>query len=137
MSFAKYNDRIEEENIVIVYLSHDNMHSLKIKRGETHQTRFGAFKHSDLIGVRFGSKIVCNKGWLYILYPTPELWSLAVPHRTQILYSTDISMILLQLDLKPGTVVVEAGRHNLDMPCRPTVIFLRHTHSHCLQVFNC
>ncbi|XP_041354902.1 tRNA (adenine(58)-N(1))-methyltransferase catalytic subunit TRMT61A-like [Gigantopelta aegis] len=109
MSFAKYNDKIEEGNIVIVYLNHDNMHSLKVTRGQTHQTRFGALKHSDLIGVRFGSKIVCNKGWLYILFPTPELWTLAVPHRTQILYSTDISMILMQLDLKPGAVVIEAG----------------------------
>ena len=38
-----------------------------------------------------------------------ELWTLALPHRTQILYMADISLILLELDIKPGSIVVEAG----------------------------
>ncbi len=37
------------------------------------------------------------------------MWTKCLPHRTQILYSTDISMILLQLELRPGSVVVESG----------------------------
>merc|ERR1711860_441573 len=43
------------------------------------------------------------------MHPTPELWTLSLPHRTQILYTTDISMVILQLDIKPGSIVVEAG----------------------------
>ena len=50
-----------------------------------------------------------RKGWVYLLHPTPALWTLNLPHRTQILYSTDISMIILQLAIKPGSVVVESG----------------------------
>jgi tRNA (adenine57-N1/adenine58-N1)-methyltransferase len=38
-----------------------------------------------------------------------ELWTLALPHRTQILYMADISLILLELDIKPGSIVIEAG----------------------------
>ena len=41
---------------------------------------------------------------------TVELWTLALPHRTQILYMADISLILLELDIKPGSIVIEAGK---------------------------
>ena len=34
------------------------------------------------------------------LQPTPDLWTKCLPHRTQILYSTDISMIILQLEIR-------------------------------------
>ena len=44
-----------------------------------------------------------------MLHPTPELWTQALPHRTQILYATDISVISLQVGLRPGSVVMECG----------------------------
>lgn len=44
-----------------------------------------------------------------MLQPTPELWTLTLPHRTQIIYTPDISMILLQLEIEPGKVVIESG----------------------------
>lgn len=50
-----------------------------------------------------------SRGWGFILQPTPELWSVTLPHRTQIIYTPDISMILFQLEIKPGSVVIESG----------------------------
>lgn len=44
-----------------------------------------------------------------MLQPTPELWTQTLPHRTQIIYTPDISMILFQLEVKPGSIVVESG----------------------------
>lgn len=52
-----------------------------------------------------------RKGWVYLLHPTPELWTVNLLHRTQILYTTDISMVILRLALKPGSVVVESGNN--------------------------
>ena len=57
------------------------------------QTKYGALKVSELIGMRFGSKVTLSKGWAHVLYPTSELWTLTLPHRTQILYTADISMV--------------------------------------------
>lgn len=34
---------------------------------------------------------------------------MTLPHRTQIIYTADISMILFQLEVKPGSVVIESG----------------------------
>eukprot|EP00494_Astrolonche_serrata_P027136 UN27399 len=44
-----------------------------------------------------------------MLKPTPELWTDAVPHRTQILYQADISLIVFRLCIKPGDIIVESG----------------------------
>ncbi|KAI8972679.1 1-methyladenosine methyltransferase catalytic subunit Gcd14 [Pilobolus umbonatus] len=50
-----------------------------------------------------------KKGFVYLLHPTPELWTLVLPHRTQILYIADISFISTLLELKPGVKVIESG----------------------------
>lgn len=50
-----------------------------------------------------------TKGWAYVLQPTPELWTQTLPHRTQIIYTPDISMILFQLEVRPGSIVIESG----------------------------
>lgn len=44
-----------------------------------------------------------------MLHPTPELWTCALPHRTQILYLADISFIIWMLRVRPGSVLVECG----------------------------
>ncbi|XP_032522466.2 tRNA (adenine(58)-N(1))-methyltransferase catalytic subunit TRMT61A [Danaus plexippus] len=118
MSFRNFKEKIEEGDTVILYLS-NHLHAIEVKpeiknkKGElienVYQTTFGALKVRNLIGSEYGSKVELSKGWGHVLQPTPELWSLTLPHRTQIIYTPDISMILLQLDLVPGCVVIEAG----------------------------
>lgn len=105
------------------------------------QTSFGALKVFSLIGHSYGTKVSkvvptlrffvffffiykrvfsmfqveLSRGWAYVLQPTPELWTQTLPHRTQIIYTPDISMILYQLDVKPGSVVIESGSHHICM----------------------
>jgi tRNA (adenine57-N1/adenine58-N1)-methyltransferase catalytic subunit len=50
-----------------------------------------------------------GSGYIYILRPTPELWTLALPHRTQIVYTPDTSFILAKLAIRPGSICIEAG----------------------------
>ena len=46
---------------------------------------------------------------MYMLPPTPDLWTVALPHRTQILYTADICLVVANLELRPGLTVVESG----------------------------
>jgi len=109
MKFLEYTDEIREGDTVIVYISSDDLKQIVIKRGQTYQSKFGGIKHDNVIGKPWGWKYNCAKGYVYLLFPTCELWSLSLRHRTQILYLADISRIIFELNLSPGSVVCESG----------------------------
>jgi tRNA (adenine57-N1/adenine58-N1)-methyltransferase len=53
--------------------------------------------------------VAASSGFLHLLYPTPELWTASLPHRTQVVYTPDYSYILHRLRARPGSTVIEAG----------------------------
>ncbi len=82
----------------------------QIKKSDTVQNSHGTFHHADMIGKPYGTKVAlaprlstatvsmaltarwCEQvfsrgkgrtGWLYVLAPTPDLWTQSLPHRTQ------------------------------------------------------
>lgn len=118
MSFVGYEELIKEGDTAILSLGHGAMVAVRVQRGAQTQTRHGVLRHSvDLIGRPFGSKVTCGRGgWVYVLHPTPELWTLNLPHRTQILYSTDIALLTMMLELRPGSVVCESGEFSGPLP---------------------
>jgi len=110
-SLASTASAIEEGATVIIYLSRDMIQSCVVTADGSANTRYGQYAHSDMIGKRYGSKMISasGSGFCHLLRPTPELWSLALAHRTQILYMPDIAFITSYLDIKPGSRVIEAG----------------------------
>lgn len=105
-----FNRFISNGDLVIVYERHDSMKPVTVSENSVLQNRFGVFKHSDWIGKPFGSKVFSNKGgFVYLLAPTPELWTLVLSHRTQILYIADISFVIMYLEIVPGCLVMESG----------------------------
>ncbi|KAI9443536.1 tRNA methyltransferase complex subunit Cpd1 [Lactarius indigo] len=102
---------VAQGDLVIVWLTRDSVQSLVVTPGSEFNSRYGHYRHSDLVGIPYGSKVASRtgKGFIHILRPTPELWTLALPHRTQILYLADIAFITSWLHIRPGSVVIEAG----------------------------
>ncbi|GJN37073.1 hypothetical protein PR202_gb25994 [Eleusine coracana subsp. coracana] len=114
--------RIAEGDTVVVYERHDAMRAVAVRAGGVLQNRFGVFRHDDWLGRPFGSKVYSSAaggggrgggkaggGFVHLLAPTPELWTLVLSHRTQILYIADISLVVSYLELVPGCVVLESG----------------------------
>ncbi|KAI6673542.1 hypothetical protein NL676_001448 [Syzygium grande] len=86
------------------------MKAVNMCEGSVFQNRFVMFRHSNWIGLPFGSKVYSNKSrYVYLLAPSPELWTLVLSHRTQILYITDISFVITYLEIVPGCLVLESG----------------------------
>ncbi|OAA71486.1 tRNA methyltransferase complex GCD14 subunit [Cordyceps fumosorosea ARSEF 2679] len=52
---------------------------------------------------------VASSGFIYVLRPSPELWTSSLPHRTQVVYTPDYSYILQRIRARPGTRILEAG----------------------------
>lgn len=102
MSFVKTKEFIEHGDFVVIYAGFTTTSIVQVERNKLTQIKLGAIRHNDLIGTKFGRKYKCSKGTCLILAVTPELWSLNLPHRTQILYALDISMITSLLYLQPG-----------------------------------
>lgn len=111
MSFRESHRQAKYGDIVIIYQSIENMPIITLKSGESSQLKGGHFLHDEMVGADFGDKVYSKnkKAHGILLYPTPELWTLVLRHRTQILYFADVSMVVGALDLVPGSIVVESG----------------------------
>ncbi|MFH4973895.1 hypothetical protein AB6A40_000604 [Gnathostoma spinigerum] len=107
--FLNESDFIEEGDTVIIYVNFGTVCAITVKRGERLNMRYGTLKHDFLIGKRYGSRVSATAGYVYVLRPSADLWTRTLPRRTQILYSPDSSLILLLLDIKPGSVICESG----------------------------
>nr|GAT55863.1 predicted protein [Mycena chlorophos] len=79
---------IADGDTVIIWLTRDFLQPLTVTAGKDFNSKFGNYRHSDFIGLPFGSKVGSRtgKGFIHVLRPTPELWTLALPHRTQIFW---------------------------------------------------
>lgn len=111
MIFNEEKKLLEEGDYVIFFISPESLSTIQIKNGATINNRLGHFSLGKAIGQPFGYLLPsdCGKRKVALLRPTPDLWTRSLPHRTQILYIADISLIIGLLRIKPGTIVLESG----------------------------
>jgi tRNA (adenine57-N1/adenine58-N1)-methyltransferase len=71
-------------DVVFVYVRHDSLDHFFIQANAIFNNKYGTFYHNDMIGKPFGSKInsKSSPGYIYLLEPTPELWSTALHVRS-------------------------------------------------------
>jgi tRNA (adenine57-N1/adenine58-N1)-methyltransferase len=102
---------IQQGDLVVVVEGFNAATSVRIRSKGTYKSRFGTFHHDDWVGETFGHRARARdgRGFVWLLAPTPELWTKVLEHRTQILYAPDIALVCAEMELKPGSVVCESG----------------------------
>jgi len=117
---SHYTDRvtathptIQAGDLVVIQESFDRLDFVYCQPGAIYNNRNGAFHHRDFLGQPFGTKLRSRDwrgyGFIYLLKPTPELWTRSLNHRTQVVHELDQSQIVFQLHLQPNCTVVESG----------------------------
>jgi len=77
--------------------------------GELH-THHGVLRHRDLVGLPDGSVVQNSSGHDYLaLRPLLRDFAMSMPRGAAIVYPKDAAQIVMQADVFPGAVVVEAG----------------------------
>lgn len=77
--------------------------------GELH-THHGVLRHRDLIGLEEGSVVTNSGGQEYLaMRPLLRDFAMSMPRGAAIVYPKDAAQIVMQADIFPGAVVVEAG----------------------------
>ncbi|GAO52653.1 protein GCD14 [Saitoella complicata NRRL Y-17804] len=109
--FGGYKKTISEGDLVLAWITRDNIQPIIVTPGKIFNNRFGSYHHEDMLNLRYGSQMLSKTGhgFIHLLHPTPELWTLSLPHRTQILYTPDIAFVTSMLALKPGSKMIESG----------------------------
>lgn len=111
MSFLGYESEIKAGATVFAWIGRTHTKPFTVTPGELLNTRFGVFPHDDMLGLPYGSQVELAKGYgfIYLLHPLAELWTLLLPHRTQIVYTPDAAYIAQRLNINAGLRVLEAG----------------------------
>ncbi|CAN3363949.1 tRNA (adenine(58)-N(1))-methyltransferase catalytic subunit TRM61 [Diutina catenulata] len=109
--FGKTHPTIQEGDFVLVFISRGSIKPINVTKGESVNSRYGNFVHDDMIGRAWGSQMpgANSRGFVHLLRPTPELWTLSLPHRTQIVYTHDSAYIMQRMQVTAGSTVLEAG----------------------------
>ena len=86
------------------------LHTVTLREdGELH-THQGVLRHRDLIGLPDGSVAANSSGHEYLaLRPLLRDFAMSMPRGAAIVYPKDAAQIVMQADIFPGAVVVEAG----------------------------
>ncbi|KAJ5072565.1 tRNA (adenine(58)-n(1))-methyltransferase catalytic subunit trmt61a [Anaeramoeba ignava] len=106
------NEVCKEGDHVMIYAGRQILFSVVLEKGGQITKKFGTIKHKDIIGKKFGTRLgFVNPNYpdIYVLKPSPHLWTFCLDHFTQIIHYTDIAVIAFQLELRSGSIVLESG----------------------------
>ncbi len=101
------------EYIYLIF-DHKRRWLLKVEPDNSFHTDRGIIEFNDIIGKRWGccvfSRPLETQGYkFFVLKPTPSDYALHIVRKTQIIYPKDAGLILLYGDIKPGSIIIEAG----------------------------
>ncbi len=97
------------DRVVILLEDEETRLFAEVREGEVLTTHYGNLIMSSLAGMEYGSFVSLGFKGAYVLRPSFMDGILSLKRSTQIVYPKDIAFITLNLDVKDGDVVYEAG----------------------------
>jgi tRNA (adenine57-N1/adenine58-N1)-methyltransferase len=108
--YLRYMTLINEGDEIYLVLDARRTYKVKVEQDKQFHTHKGFIELGDLIEQPYGIITSSSLGVdFYVLKPLIRDRVLKTDRRTQVLYPKDISYILFQLGIGPGSTVVEAG----------------------------
>ncbi len=95
---------------VLLALEDGKTFLIRIDRGKRHSSHRGTVDHDNVIGRDWGTTLTLNTGAAaFLLRPRWIDKMMKVHRRTNIMYPKDVAFLLADLDLGPGSRVIEIG----------------------------
>lgn len=102
---------VAAENDLVLLIGRDRKQFIvRLQPGGELQTHRGCIAHDELLGRPLGREVHSHLGYPFVVLQ-PSTFDLIqqLKRTTQIMYPKDIGYVLLRLDVKPGSRVIEAG----------------------------
>ena len=104
------NQKIVENDNVLIYLDARRTYMLKMQAGQTFHTHKGYIKLDELIGKEYGEPIKSSLGiYFTTLKPILTDFIMKSSRNTQIIYPKDAALIVMFSGIGPGSRVIESG----------------------------
>ncbi|ODN31094.1 tRNA (adenine-N1)-methyltransferase [Fervidobacterium thailandense] len=102
---------VKDGDRVLLYGEDGSKFIVRVVAGAKKSTHLGLIEFDNLVGKRFGDTISIGKTGktFYILPPTYVDDIFSMKRKTQIVYPKDSSYIIMKLDVKPGSRVIDTG----------------------------
>jgi tRNA (adenine57-N1/adenine58-N1)-methyltransferase len=97
-------------DLALIVSAQKKRYLVNLEAGKQLQTHRGIINYDDLIGQSWGTKVYSHLGSAYLLLqPSVADLLLEIKRNTQIMYPKDVGYILMNMDIGPGKLVIEAG----------------------------
>ncbi len=102
---------IASENDLVLLLGKDGKRFIvRLEQGGELHTHRGRISHDDLIGQPWGGEVVSHLGYpFWVVEPSIHDLIMDARRRTQIVYPKESGYILLKMNIRSGSRVIEAG----------------------------
>ncbi len=100
----------KENDLVLLFGKDRKRFIVRLTAGAQLQTHRGVVNHDDIIGQPLGREVRSHLDYPFLVFePSTHDLILDLERTTQIMYPKDIGYVLLKMNIRPGSRVVEAG----------------------------
>lgn len=101
---------IQEKDVVLLWFEDERTYMIEVVSGKRVAVHCGRpLLVDDWIGKPFGTKVICEHGYGYLLKPTMEDFMMKASRESGIIYPKDAALLMMKAGIQSGSKVMEIG----------------------------